>query len=251
MSNGRLLLVLGAWAALIPGIGALIYQERDLEPADPVQADAPAVTPKVVLLSYTREARSANLREMGLTGRALEAATARIQGDEQRSDDVLARLRAVNRDNLVEAFCTKQIPVIYRAGLLLLQSDGGRPRLAPFDADWGTHPWREGPWNQELQILFERWERQVERKPEDTVMAISAIVLGLANRAGSVPSPPWDRRSWEGGSFQTVVGANSDLPVEQLVGEYLGRAHFVAELVQANAAEFGCKAADDGAKKPP
>lgn len=238
--NGRLLLVLGVWAALIPGIAVLISEEPEIEPEEPVKTSEIIRTPTLVMLEYTKDRRKDNLTEMGLTGEALEMAFEEATGLQARRTEVESILAGTNVNNIAFSFCRQGVPMPYRAAFLLLSGDSGRPQLVEMDRNWGK-PWKLFPQN-EVKKLFERWEVQRERKPEDTMMAMSALLLGATTQASITPSPPWDKRSWEGGSIAAITAVHGSVNVPLMIGRYLGRAHFIAEIVQADEVTYGCKA---------
>jgi hypothetical protein len=234
--RARLLLAF-AWLFVALGFAAwAVSNERDLEPEPPIENAGLAMRPPTVDMIYEPDSRRTNLEILGLTGTRLDRAL-------DRADDLGARkgrlehlLRGAPQKLVSYAFCHEDVPVPYRAALLIIRQDRGKTDVVDLQLTTRLDPWEGFP-EDDIVTLFEAWEQRERRVGEDTLIAISALVLGRVTEALPPLQDPWLPVE-EDGNFKTV---QSKFPeVERLVPDYLAAAVVLAEIVDADPAAFLC-----------
>jgi hypothetical protein len=238
--KGRLMLVFGTWAVLIPGVGGLILQEDAVEPLPPVKATEMIRTVAVTELVFRPDRRATNLAEMGLRDPALFAAALdRLKGLDERRDEIRGYLKE-SKAPIGEVFCKKELAVPYRSAMLLISQEQGAPRVVEIDGRFGKG-WERYP-KEAVKKLFTKFERYKERQPEDTLIALAALITGNVDAATINPGEPFDKTTLQGGRFATVVSSFAGTrDVEQMLVQYIAQTEFLAEIVWADEAAFGCR----------
>jgi hypothetical protein len=237
--RGRAIAAWAAWALVLPAAAGFLYFEDRLEPRPPVKGQEMKGFHPLVDMRFAEADREANLRKAGLPPDLFELAAGEARRLGARKGALAATLRdKVDPNNVAVTFCRQELPTLYRGAILLVSGAPGQTRLVdPTSAEFGT-PWDAYPGG-DMSRLFDRYEKPPDRQPEDTAMALAALLLGRVDRAvGSGVAAPWDRRAAEGGKFEYVHGAFPD--VDGMLARYVAWTHVLAEIVEADPTTYGC-----------
>ncbi len=238
MSAGRRLARRFVALLVLPALAGLLWMEDLLERTPVRRQDATALSSPVDRLVYTPDNRETNLRTLGLDAKLFELGVAEARRMDAGKDKIVAALAEAPQGLVATAFCRQSLPVAYRAALLLMAGprDGTTvldPTQQPLAAAWASYP------KESVTALATRYEGAPDRQPEDTAMALSALITGRAEEA--IPGGlrvPFDRRYAEGGRF---AGVKSVAPaVDAALLRYVARTVVMAEIVQSDPKRWGC-----------
>lgn len=239
--RGRILLALG-WLAVALGFAAwAVRNEADLEPPRPIPDAEMKVRPATVDMIYEKDSRRTNLVLLGLRGQDIDLAEERLIDYDRRREKLRSLLVSAPLNLVSYAFCHEDLPMPYRAALLLVKQDGGRTSIRDLRVTTGLEPWEAFPLA-DVSNLFETWEVRPKRPVfEDTRMALAALVSGRTQEALEPLQDPWQPVENDG-SFKRVATMYPE--VERLTREYLAAAVALAEIVDEDPAAFRCVRGD-------
>lgn len=248
--RGRLTLVLATWAVLIPGVVGLIWEEEHLEPAEPIAAKEMERTVVINDLVYTAENRPTNFNLLGLGDpEVFGLALKEMELLDAQKEDITKTLRA-SKGRFALGFCPGEVAVPYRAAEFLITQETGAPQVREqIDKTFGK------PWLQYDRVvvnaLYKKFEGYTERAPEDTMIALSALLIGDARKAALEIAPPFGATTKDGGTFATVVSTYKQTKdVQFMMVQYLARVELIAEIVHADLVGFRCKEQNQQPERP-
>jgi hypothetical protein len=239
--RGRLTLVLATWAVLIPGVVGLIWEEEHLEPAEPIAAKEMERTVVINSLVYTAENRPTNFNLLGLGDPELFGlALKEMELLDAQKDEITKTLRA-SKGSFALGFCPGEVAVPYRAAEYLITQTTGAPQVRDqIDKTFGK-PWLEYD-RVVVNALYKKFEGYTERAPGDTLIALSALLIGEGRKAALEITPPFGVTTKDGGSFATIVSTfKQNKDVQFMMVQYLARVELIAEIVHADLVGFRCK----------
>lgn len=239
--RGRLTLVLATWAVLIPGVGGLIWEQEILEPGPPIAVKEMERTVVINGLTYTAENRPTNFNLLGLGDEELFGLVLQeMELLDAQKDDITKVLRA-SKSAFSTAFCPGEVAVPYRAAEYLITQTTGAPQVREqIDKSFGK-TW-QGYNPTVMNALYRKFEGYTERAPEDTMIALSAVLIGDARKAALEIGPPFGTTTKDGGTFATVVSTyKQTTDVKGMMVKYLARVELIAEIVHADLETFRCK----------
>ena len=147
---------------------------------------------------FTTDSRAADLSLLGLTPRAFDEGAPRTPSPASTPARTPSSRRSLRCtiETLADVLCPHDLPVFYRAALLLVTGAPGSTtvRHPAQDPGFGT-PW-DGFVRADVGALFDTWEvRNPARDPEDALLAVSALVLGKTSAAVGERARPSTGRS--------------------------------------------------------
>lgn len=242
----RLGIAVAVVAVTTPFLAFLISREATLEPPAPSRDARSLLVPPTVGLVFSVGSRVADLELLGAPPDVRRRAAETFERLDRRRDDLVGALAQVHDQTLADVLCPHDLPVFYRAALLLVTGPAGATKVrAPADDPAFGTAW-DGFVRSDVMALFDAWEvRNPARDPHDALLAVSALVLGRTEDAVGERQGPWVHTTAEGGSFDDVVAQHED--AARLVGDYLALAHVLGEIVAEDPVRYGCEVAVRGA----
>lgn len=226
-----------AWLFVSLGFAAwAVSNEKDLEPEPPIEYAGLAVRPPTVDMIYEPDSRRTNLEILGLRGARLDRALNRADDLAKRRKRLAELLHGAPQKLVSYAFCHEDVPVPYRAALLLIRQDRGKTDIIDLLLTTRLDPWEAFP-EADIVTLFETWEQRERRASEDTLIGVAALIIGRVSEALPPLQDPW-KPVEEDGTFKLVAARFP--AAERLVPEYLAAAVVLAEIVDADPAAFLC-----------
>lgn len=239
MAAGRRLGIATALLAVATLVaGVLVSREDLLEPPPTLDMDRLATDSRLPRMDFRGDpaVRADNLAELGLSGELQRRALARLRAlDGEYEDAFRDALTADVRRALGGSFCRGDLPQVYRAAALVVPARGDVRLVRPGDDAFGD-TWDDVTG---LQELFEAWETRPGRVPEDSALAMSALLLRRQDVASLIrrPEPPLASTA-DGGDLDRLLRAQPTL--DALLPRYVALAHWLAERVQASPERYGC-----------
>jgi hypothetical protein len=235
----RTRLLIAGWAVILPVLLAVLWLvEAEIEPKPALdQAEMVHASP-VEDMVFTPGDRDVNIRMLGITDpRLVERVEKELRRLKENESDIVKALLA-NKPDAAGAFCPSDIPVVYRAALVLgKETDGVIGVWSAADEGILIRTWSAFDGDTVIQ-LFEAWERHPGRTGEDTAIALTALILGHAEIAAYQSAAPFRKFAADDGRLSAVLLQYPQ--ARPMLARYVANTLFLAELVGARLEEIGC-----------
>lgn len=210
----------------VVGAGFLVYQE--VIPDGQLRQQIEGFDEPLRHISYRATNRNSNFLDMGLPQPLADEATAEARKlDEHKKR--LAKLLDEQALDIGRALCPRpsKLPQPYAAMEFLVVQDGGErsvvnARKALFEFE--TQSWFASESN--VPSIYERLERNRNRRPDASLMGIAAI-LAMREADALNERGPWAKGLF-GGSFETLEGENPSIRKKTV--EYFALVHVLTEI---------------------
>jgi hypothetical protein len=204
--------------------GMLLVNERIPSPEQ--LPEVRRIEEKLRTLQYLPSTRRANFQTMGMSFELAEA-TANFFGNFDRRGDRLSRLLEEQAAELTDVFCaTEGVPQPYAAlAYLAAEENGTRLVVEPLK----IRRFERQSWFDRALVpaLYDQFERTESRKPDATLMAISATLLDREEDALNGVAP------WQIGllgSWGFTRLEKKEPRIARVVIEYFSLMHYLTEL---------------------
>lgn len=180
-------------------------------------------------LQYLPNNRRANFEIMGMTPDLADAAAVQISRWE-RQGERLVRLMEEQSPELTDVFCpSERLPQPYAALRYLVEEENGvRTVVDPIKLrHYDTHEWYD---RSLVPALYDHFERTQNRKPDATLMGVSAVLVGREMDALD-GTAPWSLGLVGSWGFSRLV--KKQPRVQTVAIEYFALMHFLTEMANS------------------